>query len=148
MLLKEKLVTIPIEKDESTDAKGLSKEELGRLVVSGWTGDSEKQAEEVRDTEDDDHEEMAHDEKYAGYAPETADETGKYYDVDGASYKSDSYDEVKFSAEIHTSVSLPPSYITGSSGQSDASLCFPRDAFSILFIHRVEPKHPILLGIE
>ncbi|KAJ6392624.1 hypothetical protein OIU77_022178 [Salix suchowensis] len=24
------------------------------------------------------HEEMAHDEKYAGYAPETADETGKY----------------------------------------------------------------------
>ena len=43
------------------------------------------------------HEEMAHDEKYAGYAPETADETGKYYDVDGASYKSDSYDEVKFS---------------------------------------------------
>ncbi|KAJ6713528.1 hypothetical protein OIU79_009503 [Salix purpurea] len=94
------------------------------------------------------HEEMAHDEKYAGYAPETADETGKYYDVDGASYKSDSYDEVKFSAEIHTSVSLPPSYIMGSSGQSDASLCFPRDAFSILFIHRVEPKHPILLGID
>ncbi|KAJ6714188.1 hypothetical protein OIU85_025772 [Salix viminalis] len=94
------------------------------------------------------HEEMAHDEKYAGYAPETADETGKYYDVDGASYKSDSYDEVKFSAEIHTSVSLPPSYITGSSGQSDASLCFSRDAFSILFIHRVEPKHPILWGID
>jgi hypothetical protein len=109
------------EKDESTDAKGLSKEELGRLVGSRWTGNSEKQTEEVRDTKDNDHgdhEEMAHDthdEKYDGYASETADETGKDDDVDGeddvdetyeeevrddvddAPYKSDSDDEVEFS---------------------------------------------------
>ncbi|KAJ6961142.1 glucosidase 2 subunit beta-like isoform X1, partial [Populus alba x Populus x berolinensis] len=109
------------EKDESTDAKGLSKEELGRLVGSRWTGNSEKQTEEVRDTKDNDHgdhEEMAHDthdEKYDGYASETADETGKDDDVDGeddvdetyeeevhddvddAPYKSDPDDEVEFS---------------------------------------------------
>ncbi|XP_011048154.1 PREDICTED: glucosidase 2 subunit beta-like [Populus euphratica] len=109
------------EKDESTDAKGLSKEELGRLVGSRWTGNSEKQTEEVRDTKDNDHgdqEEMAHDthdEKYDGYASETADETDKdddvdreddvdetyeeevHDDVDDAPYKSDSDDEVEFS---------------------------------------------------
>ncbi|CAK7339066.1 unnamed protein product [Dovyalis caffra] len=109
--------------DESTDPEGLSKEELGRLVASRWTGNSEKQTEGVSDTKDNDHEdhedqeEMAqdtHHEEYDGYASETDDETGKYDDVDGGddidetyeeeahddattTYKSDFEDEVEFS---------------------------------------------------
>ncbi|KAI5596396.1 hypothetical protein POPTR_003G223000v4 [Populus trichocarpa] len=107
-------------KDGSTDAEGLSKEELGRLVASRWTGNPEKETEGVSDTMDNDHEDnekMAqdtHDEEYDGYASETDDDTGKYDDPDveddidetyeddvhddaTASYKSDAEDEVEFS---------------------------------------------------
>ena len=107
-------------KDGSTDAEGLSKEELGRLVASRWTGNPEKETEGVSDTMDNDHEDnekMAQDthyEEYDGYASETDDDTGKYDDPDveddtdetyeedvhddaTASYKSDAEDEDEFS---------------------------------------------------
>ncbi|KAJ6430779.1 hypothetical protein OIU84_018320 [Salix udensis] len=69
----------PVEegKDGSTDAEGLSKEKLGRLVASRWTGNHEKQTEGVSDKKENDHEdseEMAqdtHDQEYDGYASET-----------------------------------------------------------------------------
>ncbi|KAF9686532.1 hypothetical protein SADUNF_Sadunf03G0168400 [Salix dunnii] len=75
-------------KDGSTDVEGLSKEELGRLVASRWTGNPEKQTEGDSDKKENDHEdseEMAqdtHDQEYDGYASETDDETGKYDDSD------------------------------------------------------------------
>ncbi|XP_061981908.1 glucosidase 2 subunit beta-like isoform X3 [Populus nigra] len=121
-------------KDGSTDAEGLSKEELGRLVASRWTGNPEKETEGVSDTMDNDHEDnekMAqdtHDEEYDGYASETDDDTGKYDDPDveddidetyeedvhddaTASYKSDAEDEVEFSVLLDTTSPGNPSWL-------------------------------------
>ncbi|XP_002523398.2 glucosidase 2 subunit beta [Ricinus communis] len=120
--------------DVSENTEGLSKEDLGRLVASRWTGSSEKETEGVdvaknSDHEDhEEHEEMPpdmHDEEYDGYASGTDDDTGKYDDIDteddtdesyeddshddvGSSYKSDHEDELDFS---DTTFSSSPSWL-------------------------------------
>ncbi|XP_050367294.1 glucosidase 2 subunit beta [Argentina anserina] len=72
--------------DASENTESLSKEELGRLVASRWTGeDTSKESGEVDATEDshEDHEELpkeTHDEQSDGYASETDDDDHKYDD--------------------------------------------------------------------
>ncbi|XP_059430441.1 glucosidase 2 subunit beta [Corylus avellana] len=70
--------------DVSENTEGLSKEELGRLVASRWTGENTaKQTEEVDATKDNDHEEMpggTHGEESDGYASETDNDNGRYDD--------------------------------------------------------------------
>ncbi|GMY16081.1 glucosidase 2 subunit beta [Fagus crenata] len=75
--------------DASENTEGLSKEELGRLVASRWTGEnSAKQTEEVDAAKDKDHEaheempKSTHDEEYDGYASETDDDNHRYDDDD------------------------------------------------------------------
>ncbi|KAF2305202.1 hypothetical protein GH714_003014 [Hevea brasiliensis] len=107
----------------SENIEGLSKEELGRLVASRWTGDSGRETEGVENSErqiqgvdvakDNNNEDMTpdvRDKEYDGYASKTDDEIGKYDDVTteddidgtyeedahdhaGLSYKSDPEDE-------------------------------------------------------
>ncbi|KAF2305193.1 hypothetical protein GH714_002920 [Hevea brasiliensis] len=112
----------------SENIEGLSKEELGRLVASRWTGDSGRETEGVENSErqiqgvdvakDNNNEDMTpdvRDKEYDGYASKTDDEIGKYDDVTteddidgtyeedahdhaGLSYKSDPEDELDLSA--------------------------------------------------
>ncbi|XP_065878387.1 glucosidase 2 subunit beta [Euphorbia lathyris] len=88
--------------DVSENTEGLSKEELGRLVASRWTGNSEKQTDEVDVTKDDyteDHE--YHEENLAethadddeGYSSETDEDSGKYDDVDVEDDIDDTYED-------------------------------------------------------
>ncbi|KAL5563790.1 hypothetical protein UlMin_033537 [Ulmus minor] len=76
--------------DASENTEGLSREELGRLVASRWTGENTEKQTVDADTDADkdnikdheDHEEMPKDdEEYDGYASETDDEQ-KYDDHD------------------------------------------------------------------
>ncbi|XP_020238341.1 glucosidase 2 subunit beta [Cajanus cajan] len=101
--------------DISENTEGLSREELGRLVASRWTGENtDKQSAEPDTTLDnEEHEDLpkgTNTEEYEGYASETDDESHKYDDEDenenenendeeyredehddlGSSYKSDS----------------------------------------------------------
>lgn len=114
------------ESDASSEtSEGLSREELGRLVASRWTGESTENQGGTKDNNaDDTHEEMpkdTHDEQYDGYASDTDEDTGKYDDSgkydddnddiddeldasyeeenhdDSTSYKSDVDDETDFS---------------------------------------------------
>ncbi|KAK7362466.1 hypothetical protein VNO77_04580 [Canavalia gladiata] len=83
------------ENDVSDDTEGLSKEELGRLVASRWTGENvDKQSAEADTTLDnEDHEDLpkgTNDEESDGYASETDDDSQKYDD----SHKYDDEDEV------------------------------------------------------
>uniref|UniRef100_A0A2P2KRV5 Uncharacterized protein MANES_16G035100 n=1 Tax=Rhizophora mucronata TaxID=61149 RepID=A0A2P2KRV5_RHIMU len=76
-----------VDSDISESTEGLSKEELGRLVASRWTGNTEKSEglSSAKEMDHEDHGDMpqdTHDEEYDGYASETDDETGKYDDVD------------------------------------------------------------------
>ncbi|KAM5582213.1 glucosidase 2 subunit beta [Rosa sericea] len=73
--------------DASENTESLSKEELGRLVASRWTGeDTTKESGEVdvtKDSDHEDHEELpkeTHDEQSDGYASETDDDNQKYDD--------------------------------------------------------------------
>ncbi|XP_062016216.1 glucosidase 2 subunit beta isoform X2 [Rosa rugosa] len=75
--------------DASENTESLSKEELGRLVASRWTGeDTTKESGEVdvtKDSDHEDHEELpkeTHDEQSDGYASETDDDNQKYDDED------------------------------------------------------------------
>ena len=72
------------ENDASSEiAEGLSREELGRLVASRWTGESTENQGGTKDNADDSHEEMpkdTHDEQYDSYASDTDEDTGKYDD--------------------------------------------------------------------
>lgn len=97
--------------DVSENTEGLSREELGRLVASRWTGENtDKQSAEPDTTlGNEEHEDLpkgTNTEEYEGYASETDDESHKYDDEDenendeeyredehddlGSSYKSDS----------------------------------------------------------
>ncbi|WCJ28785.1 Glucosidase 2 subunit beta [Euphorbia peplus] len=122
--------------DVSENTEGLSKEELGRLVASRWTGNSEKQTDEVDAKKDDYHEDHeyheenlpeTHDDDDEGYSSETDDDSGKYADADAdveddiddtyqddahhdasSSYKPDSDDDFDFS---DTTSSSNPSWL-------------------------------------
>ncbi|XVF47543.1 hypothetical protein PTKIN_Ptkin03bG0117400 [Pterospermum kingtungense] len=98
------------ESDTSSEiTKGLSREELGRLVASRWTGESTENQGGKDNNADDTHEEMpkdTHDEQYDGYASDTDEDIGKYddsgkYDDDNddidneldANYEEDNHDD-------------------------------------------------------
>ena len=73
------------ENEESSEiSEGLSREELGRLVASRWTGEStENQGGTKNNNADDRHEEVpkdSDDEQYDAYASDTDEDTGKYDD--------------------------------------------------------------------
>ncbi|KAB1227720.1 Glucosidase 2 subunit beta [Morella rubra] len=109
--------------DISENTEGLSKEELGRLVASRWTGDNTaKQTEEVDDAKDRDHaehEEMpggTHDEEYDGYASETDNENERY-DHDNDDVEDEIDDD--FREDDHDDSSS--SYISDSENELDLS---------------------------
>ncbi|XVF19148.1 hypothetical protein REPUB_Repub11eG0084100 [Reevesia pubescens] len=82
------------ESDESEIEEGLSREELGRLVASRWTGESTENQGGTKDNDDDRHEEMpqdTHDAQYDGYASETDEDDGKY--DDNGRYDDDDIDD-------------------------------------------------------
>ncbi|KAA8550929.1 hypothetical protein F0562_002613 [Nyssa sinensis] len=110
-----------LEKDVSENTESLSREELGRLVASRWTGEkTEQQTGEVDAANDDDHENNeegpkdVQDEEYEGYDSETEDDSQRYNADDdtedlmedfgdedrgdaSSSYKSESDDELDLS---------------------------------------------------
>lgn len=109
------------EKDIAENTEELSKEELGRLVASRWTGETtEQQTEEVDGVKHNHHEsheetsEDTHSEEYDGYASETDDDSQRFDNDDmedpvdedfaeedhydsSTSYKSDTEDGSDFS---------------------------------------------------
>ncbi|KAF7120783.1 hypothetical protein RHSIM_Rhsim13G0234500 [Rhododendron simsii] len=93
------------EKDESENAEALSKEELGRLVASRWTG-------EVDAGNDDKHEisedapSDAHDEEYEGYDSESEDDSQKYNEDDEEEEEEEDHAE-DFEEEKHDDFSSP-----------------------------------------
>lgn len=114
--------------DKYENNEALSKEELGRLVASRWTGENTgKQTGEVHAEENHDHEgheETAndvHDEEHDGYASESDDDNQKYNDND----TEDQIDE-EFEEDHDDSSSYKPDYdhepdlsdVTSSSGSS------------------------------
>lgn len=105
--------------DASEKTEGLSKEELGRLVASRWTGENtEKQTEEVDAAKDKDHgghEEMhkaTHDGEDDGYASETDDDNQRYEDedmedeVDEDFREEDHYDSGSYKSDSDTEPDL------------------------------------------
>ncbi|KAE9597331.1 putative mannose-6-phosphate receptor binding domain, glucosidase 2 subunit beta [Lupinus albus] len=106
--------------DVSENTEGLSKEELGRLVASRWTGENtDKQSAEADTTLDNEDLEDIPDETYNaehdGYATETEDDSSKYeedeidedfqedeHDDHSSSYKSDTDTEPDLSDDITT----------------------------------------------
>lgn len=92
------------EKDASENAEALSKEELGRLVASRWTG-------EVDAGNDDKHEisedapSDAHDEEYEGYDSESEDDSQKYNEDDEEEEEEDHVED--FEEEKHDDFSSP-----------------------------------------
>ncbi|XP_038700088.1 glucosidase 2 subunit beta-like isoform X2 [Tripterygium wilfordii] len=110
------------ENDVTENTKGLSREELGRLVASRWTGgDTEKQNGKIDGGKDNDHEDHdetskdADDEEEDGYASETDEDTGKYDD----SSVEDEIDEA-YEDEYHDD-SSSSSYKPVSDDESDFS---------------------------
>ncbi|KAK8545121.1 hypothetical protein V6N13_066428 [Hibiscus sabdariffa] len=78
-------------------SEGLSREELGRIVASRWTGESTGNQGGKNDHADDSHEDIpkdTHDEEYDHYASD--EETGKYDDIDdelNEGYEEDNHDD-------------------------------------------------------
>ncbi|XVF04517.1 hypothetical protein REPUB_Repub05bG0090300 [Reevesia pubescens] len=114
------------ESDASETAEEVSREELGRLVASRWTGESTENQGGTKVNADESHEEMpkdTHDKQYDNYASETDEDIGKYDDDvddepdesyeeenhdDTTLYKSDLDDEPDFS---DTTSSNNPSWL-------------------------------------
>ncbi|KAL6275115.1 hypothetical protein ACE6H2_018716 [Prunus campanulata] len=73
-------------KDASENTESLSREELGRLVASRWTGeDASREGGDVDNAKDNDHEEApkdTHGGEYDGYASESDDDNQRYDDED------------------------------------------------------------------
>ncbi|KAE9613666.1 putative mannose-6-phosphate receptor binding domain, glucosidase 2 subunit beta [Lupinus albus] len=81
--------------DASENTEGLSKEELGRLVASRWTGENtDKQSAEADAASDkEDQEDIpkeTNNEQHDGYASETDDDSSKYEDED---FREDEHDD-------------------------------------------------------
>lgn len=95
-------------KEASENTDGLSKEELGRLVASRWTGEDvgKKSVEANTALDNEDQEDILHgtnNEENEGYASETDDDTGKY-DDDTGKYDEDINDE-EFQEDEHEDLS-------------------------------------------
>ncbi|KAG8471641.1 hypothetical protein CXB51_036303 [Gossypium anomalum] len=95
------------ENEVSSDvSEGMSREELGRIVASRWTGESTKNQGGNKDHADDSHEETpknTHDEQYDHHATDTGVDTGKDdnekydYEIDDEqdeSYEEESHDDM------------------------------------------------------
>ncbi|OMO57820.1 hypothetical protein COLO4_35073 [Corchorus olitorius] len=83
-----------VESDASETTEGLSKEELGRLVASRWTGEKNENQGSAHDNADESHEELpkdTDDEQYDGYASESDEDSGKY--DDSGKYNDDDIDD-------------------------------------------------------
>lgn len=102
-------------KEASENTDGLSKEELGRLVASRWTGEDvgKKSVEANTALDNEDQEDILHgtnNEENEGYASETDDDTSKYdddtgkYDDDTGKYDEDINDE-EFQEDEHEDLS-------------------------------------------
>ncbi|XP_048327512.1 glucosidase 2 subunit beta isoform X2 [Ziziphus jujuba] len=106
--------------DESENTDTLSREELGRLVASRWTGENAGKQTGDGDAEDnnlEDHEETekdTHDDEYEGYASETDDDHQRY-DDDSIE---DDVDE-DFGEEHHDDSSSSYKSETGTESDSD-----------------------------
>ncbi|XP_008221020.1 PREDICTED: glucosidase 2 subunit beta [Prunus mume] len=88
-------------KDASEKTESLSREELGRLVASRWTGeDASKEGGDVGNAKDNDHEDHeeapkdTHEGEYDGYASETDDDNQRYDDEDVDVEADDDFGEV------------------------------------------------------
>ncbi|XP_019424219.1 PREDICTED: glucosidase 2 subunit beta-like isoform X1 [Lupinus angustifolius] len=106
--------------DVSENTEGLSKEELGRLVASRWTGENtDKQSAEADTTSDnedlEDIPDETHNVEHDGYASDTDNDSSKYeedeidedfredeHDDHSSSYKSDTETEPDLSDDITT----------------------------------------------
>lgn len=116
---------------EAIDTEELSREELGRLVASRWTGNSEKQTEENGDTKDNEHEDdekithSTHDDEYDHYASETDDDSGKYDDINveddvDETYEEDAHhDDETYEEDVHHDAST--SYTSDSKDEVEFS---------------------------
>ncbi|XP_057417190.1 glucosidase 2 subunit beta isoform X2 [Lotus japonicus] len=71
-------------KDVSENTEGLSKEELGKLVASRWTGEDtgKKNAEADTSLDNEHQDDLPNVEEYEGYASETDDDNHKYDEED------------------------------------------------------------------
>ncbi|WJX50656.1 hypothetical protein P8452_36928 [Trifolium repens] len=91
------------EKDVSDNPDGLSKEELGRLVASRWTGEDvgKKSAEADTALDNEDQEDTSHGtniEEDEGYASDTDDDNHKYdEDVNDDEFQEDEHDDLSSS---------------------------------------------------
>lgn len=110
--------------DVSENTEGLSKEELGRLVASRWTGENtgkqSAEADAVLDNEDqEDIPKETNNEEHDGYASDTDDDSHKYeedeidedfredeHDDHSSSYKSDTDTEPYFSGLLLLSMQI------------------------------------------
>ncbi|EOY31649.1 Calmodulin-binding protein isoform 1 [Theobroma cacao] len=112
-----------VESEASENTEGLSREELGRLVASRWTGESNENQGGTNDNSDDSHEEMlkdTHDEQYGGYASDTDEDIGKYDDSGKYDDDNDIDDEVDegYEEENHDDM---PSYKSDLDDEPDLS---------------------------
>ncbi|KAL9231398.1 hypothetical protein vseg_006631 [Gypsophila vaccaria] len=109
----------------SETTEGLSKEELGRLVASRWTGEKADHesggADDVKDTNSEETPKDDHDEDYDGYASEADADDNKYDDNDSFDHKYDTDDDHMnddLTAEDHADSS---SYKSDSEDESDVT---------------------------
>lgn len=128
--------------DAAENTESLSKEELGRLVASRWTGeDTTKESGEVdvtKDSDHEDHEELpkeTYDEQSDGYASETDEDNQKYDDEEvqdeadddfGAEDHSDSGSSYKYESDTDSDLSGMQSSCSSICNSSclTKSLCF------------------------
>ncbi|KAG5023631.1 Glucosidase 2 subunit beta [Glycine max] len=111
--------------DASENTEGLSREELGRLVASRWTGENTDKSSAEPDTtlDNEDHEDLpkgTNNEEYEGYASETDDDidSNKY---DDDSHKYDDEDEVDEEYREDEHDDLTSSYKSDSDNEPDLS---------------------------
>ncbi|TKY58954.1 Glucosidase 2 subunit beta [Spatholobus suberectus] len=105
----------------SENTEGLSREELGRLVASRWTGENtDKQSADPDTTLDnEDHEDLpkgTNNEEYEGYASETDDDRHKYDDEEeiDEEYREDEHDDLsssKSDSDTELDLSDNPSWL-------------------------------------
>ncbi|GLT26966.1 hypothetical protein SLA2020_020000 [Shorea laevis] len=113
--------------DLSENTEELSREELGRLVASRWTGENTEKHDDVKDNSHEGHEDMLkqiHDEEYDGYASDTNDDTskyddtGKYDDTEDDTVEEDNHDGPSSSYKSDDDIDLSDTSITTTSNPS------------------------------
>ncbi|KAG5076337.1 hypothetical protein JHK82_055032 [Glycine max] len=108
--------------DASENTEGLSREELGRLVASRWTGENtdkpSAEPDTTLDNEDREDPKGKNNEEYEGYASETDDDNNKY---DDDSHKYDDEDEVDDEYREDEHDDLSSSYKSDSDNEPDLS---------------------------